>query len=92
MSKTDPFESMKDILPGMAERYAKREAFIDSIVPAMTDPNKAAVLAKWPDAECKEHYYAGHFWFRIETPDRLLSNNLIGTEPEAWADAARRLG
>lgn len=54
----------------------------------MTDPNKAAVLAKWPDAYAQYH----RLWdsWTIES-DQFTVHGNGDTEPEAWADAARRL-
>lgn len=52
----------------------------------MTDKEK--VLAQWPDAVVQ---YPGEWdWFIIELADNSVIGNGV-SEPEAWADAARRL-
>lgn len=65
----------------------------------MTDPNKAAVLAKWPDAYTFDNgrwgvvVYARRV-YQGEIVNGCAPNLTLGhgnTEPEAWADAARRL-
>lgn len=63
----------------------------------MTDPNKVAVLAKWPDAYC--FVFANSIAVVYKQLIPFTSQNSEGpelvigqgkSEPEAWADAARR--
>lgn len=79
-----------DLVAEMSERpsdmevqQAKTDAAHEQFI---TDREK--VLAKWPDAVAV--YFAGWDRWLIETnPQDIKGNGL--TEPEAWADAARRL-
>lgn len=51
--------------------------------------SKEKVLAKWPDAWCTdEHPFCVYLYQARGGP---ITGGIGGTEPEAWADAARRL-
>jgi len=49
--------------------------------------DKEKVLAKWPDAFCG----AADFGYRVMRAGSVWMSFTRDTEPEAWADAARRL-
>lgn len=49
--------------------------------------DKAKVLAKWPDAFCG----AADFGYRVMRAGSVWMSFTRDTEPEAWADTARRL-